>query len=319
MTDSPQVSVVMGVYNGASCLGESIDSVLGQSFEDFEFLVVDDGSTDPQVARILADYAANDERLRVVSQRNEGLTRALIAGCGLASGAYIARIDAGDAMEPGRLLAQKRAMDSFPDCHLVSSAVRFNGPQWEPLWVNAGAPQSDAPRTVVSDEPDSGLTADIPHHGSVMFRKSAYDMAGGYRPQFYYGQDWDLWYRLAECGQFFLLPEVLYRARFFPNAISMANSDRQRRIAHLSLQAHCLRKRGHTDDPVLEQAAAIRPANGERIAPARRQQSSGYYFIGEALRRQGNPKCRDYLKAAIKASPFSARSWYRLAQSMPLR
>jgi hypothetical protein len=187
------------------------------------------------------------------------------------------------------------------------------------MWVNAGRPVSDEPLTVVNNEPDSGLDADIPHHGSVMFRRSAYEMAGGYRPQFYYGQDWDLWYRLTERGQFFLLPQVLYQARFFPDAISMANSERQSRIAALSLQAHCLRKAGQSDRTALEQAACIRPDKGEQITPARRAHSRGYYFVGEALRRVGNPKCRDYFKEAIKASPLSARSWYRLAQSVALK
>lgn len=318
MTDSLQVSVVMGVYNGARYLVETIDSVLRQTFDAFEFLIIDDGSTDPQVTLILAEYADRDKRIQVVSRPNEGLTRALIEGCERASGSYIARVDVGDSMAPERLSAQKRALDSYPDCHLVSSAVAFSGPEWEPMWVNSGRPLSDEPISVISYGPDSGLNADIPHHGSVMFRKSAYDEAGGYRPQFYYGQDWDLWYRLAELGQFLLLPQVLYRARFFPDAISMTHSDRQRLIAALSLQAHCLRKAGRSDKAVLEQAAKIRPGQGKKITPARKTYSKGHYFIGEALRRRRNPKCRDYFKEAIKVSPFSARSWYRLAQSVPL-
>lgn len=309
----------MGVYNGANYLAQTIDSVLRQTFEDFEFLIIDDGSTDPQTPLILAQYADSDDRIKVVSRTNEGLTRALAEGCERASGRYIARIDVGDSMAPERLSAQKRILDSFPDCHLVSSAVAFNGPEWEPMWVNCGRPPSDEPIPVINEEPNSGLNADIPHHGSVMFRQSAYEEAGGYRPQFYYGQDWDLWYRLAELGQFLLLPQVFYRARFFPDAISMVNNERQRLLAALSLQAHCLRKKGRSDQAVLEQAANIRPDKGEQTTTARRTHSKGYYFIGEALRRRDNPKCRDYFKEAIKASPFSARSWYRLAQSVLLK
>ena len=309
----------MGVYNGPETLGETIASVLRQTWEDFEFLIVDDGSTDPRVAQHLARHAQADARVKILSQRNKGLTQALMAGCEQACGRYIARIDVGDSMEPDRLRAQLRVLDSYPQCHLVSCAVGFNGPQWEPMWVNPGRPCSDRPLTVVSDEPGSGLLADIPHHGSVMFRQSAYRAAGGYRPQFYYGQDWDLWYRLAERGQFFLLPQVLYQARFFPDAISMTSSERQSRIAALSLTAHRLRKAGHSDKPVLEQAAAIRPRKGERIAPPRKAHAKGYYFVGEALRRNGDPRCRLYLKEAIKAAPLSARSWYRLAQSAGLK
>jgi len=147
-----------------------------------------------------------------------------------------------------------------------------------------------------------------------MFRKSSYEAAGGYRPAFYYGQDWDLWYRLAESGDFFVVPRVLYRARFFPDAISMQYDQRQRALAALSLEAHRLRKRGLPDAMVLQQAAALEPQAGAKKGnPAR-----GYYFVGEALRRRGNPRCRAYLVNAIKASPLSLRSWWRLAQTARL-
>ena len=126
----------MGVYNGGPNLEESIESVLHQNFAEFEFLIVDDGSTDPRVAPILARWAKADARIRLLTKRNEGLTRVLLEACAAARGEYIARIDVGDTMAQGRLEAQKSALDAYPGCHLVTSAVSFNGAGWEPMWVN---------------------------------------------------------------------------------------------------------------------------------------------------------------------------------------
>ncbi|MCB1702344.1 MAG: glycosyltransferase family 2 protein [Halioglobus sp.] len=312
------ISVVMGVYNGAPRLAQTIESVLAQTCGDFEFLIINDGSTDRQVAAILAAYAARDARMAIVNKHNEGLTVALAEGCRRARGAYIARIDVGDVMAPERLSAQKAVLDAHPGCHLVSCAVSFHGPDWEELWVNRGRPATVEPVTVLSERDGDGLQADIPHHGSVMFRRSAYAAAGGYRPAFYYGQDWDLWYRLAEAGSFCVVPRVLYRARFFPDAISMAQSQRQQCIAQLSLAAHQLRKRGLPDLAVVSRAQAFRPS---RSAADRERGGSaaGYYFIGEALRRRGNPECRAYFLQAIKGRPWSLKSWLRLLQSTRLR
>jgi len=315
MGGKPGISVVIGVHNGALQLAETLDSVLAQTFTDFELIVVDDGSTDERVPSLLARYATADSRCTVVSQRKEGLTAALIAGCNRARAPCVARIDAGDVMLPGRLAAQKAILDAHPGCHLVSSAVSFHGPAWEDLWVNTGEPQADNPVTVVNPQAGKGLAADIPHHGSVMFRRSAYMQVGGYRSAFYYGQDWDLWYRLAEIGSLFVVPAVLYRARFFPHAISMAHSARQQRFAALSLAAHELRKQGHSDQPILSRARALSAADFASGSPPGNG-VSGYYFVGEALRRGGDPACRGYLVQAIKARPWSLKSWLRLLQSV---
>ena len=90
----PEVSVVMSVYNGASHLFATLDSILSQEGVKFEFIVVNDGSSD-KTGRILNDYAQRDSRLRIIHQENTGLTRALIRGCDAARGEFIARQDAG--------------------------------------------------------------------------------------------------------------------------------------------------------------------------------------------------------------------------------
>ena len=92
----------MSVYNGASNLAATMDSILSQEGVEFEFIVVNDGSTDA-TGEILDDYARRDNRVRVIHQENTGLTRALIRGCAAASGEFIARQDAGDVSLRGKI------------------------------------------------------------------------------------------------------------------------------------------------------------------------------------------------------------------------
>jgi GT2 family glycosyltransferase len=307
------ISVVMGVYNGAGALADTMQSILAQTERDFECIVVDDGSTDA-TPEILERYASRDLRIRVIHQSNAGLTRALIAGCAAARGTYIARHDAGDLSDPRRFELQKRSLDADPEIVFVSSATLFAGPELEPLQVNrsrGGALRAafiidlDDPRTIID-----GPT----HHGSVMFRRDAYERAGGYRAAFYYGQDFDLWFRLAEMGKFQAMDEVLYTARITPESITGAARPRQQRLGELSRAALAARQRGESDAAILHQAAAIGRAPLRAIS----RNGRGLYFIGEALRRNGDRRARRYLLRAVAAWPFSPRAWVRLAQSLVL-
>src|SRR5882672_1865903 len=121
MSDNPDISVVMSVYNDAAYLSDSIESVLRQDGVSFEFIVIDDGSTD-QSGSILNKYAANDPRLRVVHQKNQGLTASLIVGCSMARGRYIARQDSDDISFSGRLLRLSKELDSRKQTAVVASA-----------------------------------------------------------------------------------------------------------------------------------------------------------------------------------------------------
>ena len=111
MSEKVVVSVVMSVYNGAKYLRESVESVLSQEGVAFEFIIVNDGSTDDS-GIILAEYAARDDRIRIIEQENTGLTRALIRGCDEAQGKYIARQDADDISMPNRLLQLQNLISS---------------------------------------------------------------------------------------------------------------------------------------------------------------------------------------------------------------
>lgn len=305
------ISVVMGVYNGGALLGPTLDSILAQTEGDFECIVVDDGSTDAS-PRILAGYAGRDSRIRVISQQNAGLTRALIAGCAAARGTYIARHDAGDLSHPRRFELQRALLDANRELAFVSCATQYAGPELEPLFVTSGNGLAIDPIRMIDLDRENGVADGPSHHGSVMFRRDCYEHAGAYRPQFYFGQDWDLWYRLAEEGTFQIVPDVLYTARVTAEGISNASRETQHRIGKLSYKAFLARARHESDAAILEEAAQLRPVRSRR----RRSCADGLYFIGEALRRNGDVRARRYLRQSIAAWPFSIPAWFRFLQSL---
>ncbi len=313
MNERPDVSVVMSVYNGAAHLRETIDSILSQEGVSLEFIIVNDGSTD-QSPQILDEYAERDPRIRILHQENQGLTKALIAGCAAAAGEYIARQDVGDISLPGRLLLQKSTLDRNNDVVYMSCWSEYCGPEWEFLYVVKGTGRASSPIHTIDLTERHGVIDGPTHHGSVMLRRDAYHKAGGYRSEFYCGQDWDLWYRLAELGKFQVIEQSLYRVRILPMGISIRNRKPQQRLARLSHEALLQRSRLLSDQNILEQARDIRPAKKRRGSPSRAK-ANGFYFIGECLRRNGDSRSTLYFKKATKAAPLFIKSWFRLAQS----
>jgi glycosyltransferase involved in cell wall biosynthesis len=303
----PDVSVVMGVYNGAATLRATLESILAQEDVDFELIVVDDGSTD-DTPSILREYP----RVRVITQQNAGLTKALIAGCAAARGRYIARHDTGDTSHPRRLIKQKQALDEDPTLAFVSCWTEYVGPEGEPLYTSRGSGAGKEAIDIIDITKEHGVVDGPTAHGAVMFRRDAYERAGGYRAAFYFGQDWDLWYRLAEVGRFRMIEEVLFTVMIEPATISSASREAQMACARLSHEALLARRRGVADDEVLERAAGIQRSKKKARCGAAR----GWYFIGEALRRNRDRRARRYLRRAIAECPLMAKAWIRYLQAL---
>jgi glycosyltransferase involved in cell wall biosynthesis len=308
------ISVVMGVYNGAQTLAATLDSILAQTERDFECIVVDDGSTD-DTPRILDDYAGRDTRIRIIRQANAGLTRALITGCANARGTYIARHDAGDLSHTWRFEKQRAVLDAHADVVFVSCATSYAGPNLEPMFLAPGTGAAREPENVLDIHDPRAMTAGPTHHGSVMFRRDAYLRVGGYRAAFYYGQDFDLWYRFAEIGKFQATDEILYTARITTDSISGAARKRQVAIGKLSREALIARQSGRSDADIVARAAMITRAPRSAF----RRRANGLYFIGEALRRKGDPRARGYLRQSVESWPLSIRTWIRFLQSLRLK
>lgn len=199
------MSVVLPVYNGAAYVERAVQSVLAQSFTDFELIVVDDGSTDG-TADILARLV--DPRVRVVSQANKGLSATLNIAIDLCRGAYVARQDHDDLSLPTRLARQVAFLDSHPRCGLLGTRAEIY--------------EGDAPAARYHDHPRShealvfGLLFDNPFvHTSVMARTVVLRRLGGYStdPRRQPPEDYELWSRLARTERIANLPErlVVYR------------------------------------------------------------------------------------------------------------
>jgi glycosyltransferase involved in cell wall biosynthesis len=301
------VSVVMSVFNGAPSLPATLDSVLGQRDCSFEFIVVNDGSDDSS-GEILDQWASHDARLRVIHQANTGLTRALAKACKQATGDFIARQDCGDLSLPGRLARQHEFLRAHPEAVLLAGGVRYVGPADEPLFETLRP----------GDELHDGLAAvevsqlsGPPHHGATMFRRSAYESAGGYRLPFVVAQDLDLWLRLREIGRCVGEPEVGYQARLEPASISAQRRDDQLRLAALALRCAQRRREGLSESELLDSPAFQSSVTARRNP--RRERARFFYFIGSCLRQTDPPAARRYYLQAFREYPWHFKGWIRLA------
>jgi glycosyltransferase involved in cell wall biosynthesis len=303
---APRVSIVMSVYNGAAHLPAALDSILAQTWTDFELIIVDDGSTD-QSSEILKKYSQRDPRIRVISQANTGLTLALIRGCQESRGEFMARHDADDWSEPTRLAAQVEILDQQPQIGFVSCATQYVGPQGEPLEIVTRCDDPAVATRKLLDERQGP-----PAHGSVMFRRALYESVGGYRPEFYFGQDSDLWMRMAERAPIAYVPTCLYSARRDPNSVSGRMSELQHTFGELGQQCRAARRAGESETKHLFAAEKL----CKTIPQARHGSSTGRstmaYLIGTTLKQQGDRRARGYFWQAITLNPWNWRAWCRL-------
>jgi len=214
---NPRLSVVMSVYNGESYLKAAIDSILTQTFRDFELILINDGSSDGTQKII---DSCKDPRIVKIEHENKGLVASLNIGVAKARGEFIARQDADDESLPTRLQKEVAWLDAHPGTVVVGTrAVEING-RGEPTG-QLDYPTDDASLrlAILSYTPFA--------HGSIMFKKSAIEQAGGYRADAYPAEDVDLWHRLIILGKVANLPERLYKFRVNTEGISLSNVERQ--------------------------------------------------------------------------------------------
>lgn len=200
----PQVSVLMPVYNGEPFLGQAIESILLQTFVDFEFIIINDGSTD-RSAEVVQSY--DDSRIRYFeNEYNIGLTRSLNRGLSLVQGPYIARMDADDVSLPQRLARQVDFLDAHPNVGVVGTAMQIIDENdkthrtWHSLTTH------EALRWCL-------CLYDPIAHPTVLMRRQVVEQVGGYRVEMVTAQDYDLWRRLSKVTQLANLPNVLFCLR----------------------------------------------------------------------------------------------------------
>lgn len=238
---APAISVLTSVYNGERFLAAAINSVLAQDFTDFEFLLLDDGSSDGSLA-IARHYAAQDARLRVITRENRGLVASLNELLAAARAPLIARFDADDICKPGRLGKQQTFMDSHPGYGMVGSDTRY---------IDAAGQVPPVPPLIRPHDHQSILAnlEEGPNlcHSVVMYRRDLVLAIGGYRASYLHAEDLDLWLRLGEVTQLANLPEVLLDYRVTPEQVSSRHVVTQAVHAAIAWLAHRERAQGRPD------------------------------------------------------------------------
>lgn len=249
-----RVTVVSVFYNRAGLVDESVRSLQDQTLDDYDILLVDDGSTDDTLDRL---RAFEDHRTQIIAGANQGLVGALNDAIAQSRGQYIAIHGSGDLSFPERLARQAEVLDQRPDVGVVgcrSEIVTLQSSR--PPHVDKAAFDGEARELILDWNPF--------HHGEVMFRKDLFFKVGGYRPFFVCGQDRDLWCRMSQHCRFVVLEDVLYR-KFNKVPGSVAGDPHrlmlQRYLSDFALYCHRERLAGRPDplEHYGEQGALFRP------------------------------------------------------------
>ena len=212
----PQISVLMAVYNGGEYLTLAIESILEQTFTDFEFIVINDGSTDSTLD-VLTEYAQRDQRIRIISRENKGLVASLNEGISAARAPLIARMDADDIAYQTRLETQFNYMQKHTEVICVGSYYEVIDEEGLRLTI-AKAPTSDG---LIQNALMRGHT--VICHPTAMYRTEAVKNIGGYDEKFFLVEDIDLWIRLGEQGELANIPEPLLSYRTNSDSVSTQN------------------------------------------------------------------------------------------------
>ncbi len=231
-------------------------------------------------------------------------------GCREARGEFIARHDSDDISLPGRLAAQVAFLDTHPTAGMVAGATLYMGPGEEPLFLESGPPTLEAATARVRASTPEHIR--VPTHGSVMFRRTSYERAGGYRSQFRYAQDVDLWMRITDHELLGYLPDMQYCFRVRPNSISMTVPGAQRELLSVIVACREARAGGGDEGPLLARAAEIcgaakKPTGGSTFA--------GNYFLGRLLQDRKNPAATGYLRRAVRDQPTNLKALLALARA----
>lgn len=278
---SPSVSVVMSVYNGASHLAESVASILNQSFDDFEFIIINDGSTDGS-ALILDDFARTDPRIKILHQSNAGLPASLNTGIAMARGEIIARMDADDVAAESRFDLQVSYLRSHPEVGVVGGQCGYideHGGHTGKMWHVPTSSGAVVWKTL--------FRTCIPHPGS-MIRRSVLQELGGYDSLLRTNQDYDLWTRALFVTKLSNVSEIVVWRRVSPSQLSQSSYAQQQQNALRAmhrLHSRLLGDRVGSDELLL--AFRDMTAGGEAWKSDRKELQRMYAYVWQLVRSSG--------------------------------
>jgi glycosyltransferase involved in cell wall biosynthesis len=292
MSSIPAVSVLVPVYNAERYVAAAVESVLGQTFGDFELILLDDGSTDGS-GRMLDEFAGRDGRIRVIHHSNRGICLTLEAGIEAARSDLLARMDADDLCPPDRLEKQVAYMREHPECVSCGGAIL--------LIDQDGLPICIAPRPLEHEQIERELLKGVGGaivHGAAIFRRDAIRRAGGYRDKYRHAEDLDLFLRLAEVGRLANPPDVVLHYRQHPASINATRHEEQfQLVEQIIAEAH--QRRGIAVPEGWKNPLSL------QSDPLRQRQS----WVWMAL-KSGYPRtARKHALAVLRGAPLSVDSW----------
>ena len=285
----------MSVYNGRSHLAAAVDSILAQTFAGFEFLIVDDGSTDGS-GEMLEAYARRDPRIRLFRRENRGLARSLNELIVKARGVYLARMDADDVSQPDRFAAQVAHLDAHPQVAILGGNVLYCTSDMRPIF----SPRPPARHEEIDASNLKGQAALI--HPTVMMRSDFVRSIGGYDESYRLAQDIDLWLRAAEHGRLANLEKIVLHYRMTEEGASGRQVERQSAFAKKACRS-AWKRRGLPRQEMVE--GRWRP-----LASRASRQEFALQWAWQAWNSGYTSTARYYFLKALRLNPFSRAAWH---------
>lgn len=222
MENKPEISVVMPAYNAEEYVTEAIESILNQTFTDFEFIVVNDASTD-KTLDIITAFAQKDKRIKIINnQKNLYIAGALNKGIEAAQGKYIARMDADDVSMPNRLQSQYDLLEQDSGIAVAGGNILLIDKNGKDIGYRTyPATNKELKARMFKHSPFA--------HPTTMYRRDVFNEFGGYNPVWSPSEDIDLWFKIGSKYKFASVPEYIFKYRYF------SDSSSNKKIRHVEL------------------------------------------------------------------------------------
>jgi len=294
---NPEISVVMAVYNEERYIEKSISSILSQSFENFEFIIIDDGSTD-NTKKIISSF--DDSRIKLLITDHGGLPKALNIGISHSKSNLIARMDGDDIANEFRFEKQIIYLNNNYNCVAVGGCVKIIDKDGNFLY-NQKMPLSD--KKIRTYFPNIQL-----YHSSIIFRKDIYFKCGGYDEKLFTAQDQLLFNKMAKYGELVNIDYEILKYRIHPGALSR-RSKSENQILSKSISNIINKKKSLNSNYDLINSIYLRNKNKKYLNKSLYYQAIGIIYIKNNFRRFYALK---FLTFSVLINPFSIVSWFNL-------
>jgi glycosyltransferase involved in cell wall biosynthesis len=293
----PRISVIMPVYNAEKYISQAVESILTQTFQDFEFLITDDGSTDGTLT-ILDRYADIDGRIILKHQDNIGYVRTLNLLLESACGEYIARMDADDIAMPERFMHQLAYLNNHPKCAVIGTRALCVSSENIPVYELFKETEH-----ALIDRAHMDFAGSAILHPSVLMRHSLIQEIGGYRLKYSPAEDIDLWLRAAEHAKLANVPDLLMRYRLHQRSESQQRGREQINKMFSAVKEAYSRRGIRLPEDVEKRRVQL---SKQTI------QMSNYTLVQMAHRAKCYSNARKLALNSFKKEPWSLDSWRAL-------